>query len=319
MKTLAAFMALALTAAGAHAASPDESLAAAQKQLEQAQERLSQSAREVASLSLRLYGPEGEALPALNGPGRPMLGVSIGGDERGGDGVRILSVSPGGPAALAGLRANDVILGFDGHPLTTQGKRGPHAQLLEELRAAHADTAVNLDYQRDGKRATVQVTPKHMPSFMPEPPNPPSAPIPPLPPLERLSEDRDFAVLFAPRTVRGFGSAEFLALTPGLGRYFGTDAGLLVIRAPKDGRLKLEEGDVVLDIDGRAPGSAAQAFRIFSSYRGGETLKLHVMRQQKRLELPVELPADGANRTAHEPGRFEDFAIAAPEHGGVDD
>jgi S1-C subfamily serine protease len=90
----------------------------------------------------------------------------------------------------------------------------------------------------------------------------------------------------------GFGSAEFLELTPGLGRYFGTDKGLLVVHPPKDANLKLEEGDVILDIDGRVPSNGSHALRILNSYRAGESLKLHIMRQQKRIELPVEMRAD---------------------------
>jgi hypothetical protein len=38
------------------------------------------------------------------------------------------------------------------------------------------------------------------------------------------------------------------------------------------------------------PGGVGHAFQILSSYRVGESLKLHIMRQQKRLELPVEVP-----------------------------
>ena len=52
-----------------------------------------------------------------------------------------------------------------------------------------------------------------------------------------------------------FGTAELVPLTPKLGQYFGSDKGLLVVRAPTDSRLKLEEGDVIVDIDGRVPSS----------------------------------------------------------------
>jgi hypothetical protein len=53
----------------------------------------------------------------------------------------------------------------------------------------------------------------------------------------------------------GFGSAEPVELSPHLGQYFGVEKGLLVVRAPHD-----------------------------------ERLKLHIMRQQKRIELPIEVP-----------------------------
>jgi S1-C subfamily serine protease len=77
-----------------------------------------------------------------------------------------------------------------------------------------------------------------------------------------------------------------------LGRYFGTDKGLLVVRAPQDARLNLQDGDVILDVDGRVPTGASHALQILNSYRVGEKLKLHIMRQQKHVELSVEIPPD---------------------------
>ena len=47
---------------------------------------------------------------------------------------------------------------------------------------------------------------------------------------------------------------------------------------------------MILDIDGRVPGSVAHAHQILSSYRAGEKLKMHVMRQKKRMELTVDVP-----------------------------
>jgi hypothetical protein len=87
-----------------------------------------------------------------------------------------------------------------------------------------------------------------------------------------------------------FGSAELVPLTPKLGQYFGAEEGLLVVRAPDDARLKLEEGDVILDIDGRTPKSASHALRILGSYQGGETLKLKVLRARKPLTFDVTVP-----------------------------
>ena len=64
-----------------------------------------------------------------------------------------------------------------------------------------------------------------------------------------------------------FGSAELVPLTPKLGQYFGTEKGLLVVRAPDDSRLKLEDGDVIVDIDGRTPSSPSHALRILARIR----------------------------------------------------
>jgi len=57
----------------------------------------------------------------------------------------------------------------------------------------------------------------------------------------------------------GWGDMELVPLTEELGRYFGTDKGLLVVRAPEDDDLKLKDGDVIQRIDGREPQSVAHA------------------------------------------------------------
>jgi S1-C subfamily serine protease len=85
---------------------------------------------------------------------------------------------------------------------------------------------------------------------------------------------------------------ELVELNEGLGRYFGTDDGLLVVRAPTTGTLKLEDGDVIQKIDGRTPSSVRHAMRILGSYQAGEKLTLDIMRDKKRRTLDVEIPDD---------------------------
>ena len=65
------------------------------------------------------------------------------------------------------------------------------------------------------------------------------------------------------------------------------------MRAPEDSRLKLEDGDVIVDIDGRTPSSASHALRILGSYQPGEKLKLNVLRAKKRMTFDVTVPEDG--------------------------
>jgi hypothetical protein len=91
------------------AAAADAS-AASRAQLEtelgDARERLDDAARDVADLTRKLYGDEPHDV--LRFVGRPprgsMLGVNIDSGDTSGEGVRIVGVSPGGPAAEAGLR-----------------------------------------------------------------------------------------------------------------------------------------------------------------------------------------------------------------------
>jgi S1-C subfamily serine protease len=64
---------------------------------------------------------------------------------------------------------------------------------------------------------------------------------------------------------------------------------VLVLKTSADGKLKLEEGDVLLAIDGREPSSASHALRILRSYQEGEKVKLRVQRQRKALTLDGEI------------------------------
>ena len=100
-----------------------------------------------------------------------------------------------------------------------------------------------------------------------------------------------------------FGSAELVPMTPKLGQYFGTETGLLVVRAPDDSRLKLEDGDVIVDIDGRTPANVAHALRILSSYQAGEKLKLNILRMKKRMSFEVTVPEDTSEKRLHGPRR----------------
>ncbi len=90
----------------------------------------------------------------------------------------------------------------------------------------------------------------------------------------------------------GLGGLELVELNEGLGRYFGTDQGLLVIKAPKSEAFELQDGDVIQSIDGRVPKDVRHAMRILGSYQAGETLKLGIMRDKKKRTLDVEIPAE---------------------------
>jgi len=88
----------------------------------------------------------------------------------------------------------------------------------------------------------------------------------------------------------GFGNMELAPLTERLGSYFGTDEGLLVVRAPEGEELQLEDGDVILNIDGRKPTSVAHAMRILGSYESGEDLKIEIMRDKRKRTINLEIP-----------------------------
>jgi len=281
-------------AVGSHAGDPPVDDTAAdqiEQQMQKAQERIEQAAREIAELSSKLATDPPGDLKIHGGAGaRATLGIRVrrpvAGSPEEAAGAQIVSVSPGGPADVAGLKANDVIVAFNDTPLHGDARHSAQQQLSALTQDAKPDLPVTIEFIRDGKAQKTQITPKTALAYIR---------IPTPPPLPDLRGIEDLSRLFGGRDRSGLGSAELVELTPGLGAYFGTAKGLLVVRAPRDERLKLADGDVILDIDGRVPDGASHALQILNSYRGGEKLKLHVMRQQKRLELPIEIPQQAAD------------------------
>jgi S1-C subfamily serine protease len=288
-----------------------------ERDLQRAQEELNRAAREVAELSTKMreeawakYEPKLDMVSQ-----RSMLGINIGDSHGRGDtqtdGVRIVSVSPGGAAEEGGLKANDVILSIDGKPLHSEKKTSAQEQLLAQMRQVEPGTQVTIEYRRDGNVQTTKVVPKSIDEFVSARVAKAMSQIPPMVGPIHLTEHGPIVWMDG---ARGFGVVELTELTPGLGHYFGTDKGLLVVRAPKDERLKLQDGDVILDIDGRVPGSPSHAYEILDSYHGGETLKVHVMRQQKRIELPIQIPEDTHGGTSRlRADGFTQFNLIAPQ------
>jgi S1-C subfamily serine protease len=87
-----------------------------------------------------------------------------------------------------------------------------------------------------------------------------------------------------------FGGAELASLSERLGSYFGVKSGVLVVRAGVDSQFKLQDGDVIMAVDGREISSAQQAGRILRSYQPGEKLTLKVQRDRKVQNLEITAP-----------------------------
>lgn len=248
---------------------------ALEAQLDAAREKLETAAREVAELSSQLGGPIVQRFSTFNGPfGRAIIGVQL--DSSNKDGARVMGVSPGGPAAEAGIRTGDVIVAVNGKDV-----KGDEAarEVVKILRDVKPDSKVNVRVLRDGKTENIAVTVRQGPGFMAFDGARIAEDFPPLPPMNR------FFMVQGPLS-----NMELATLTPQLGKYFGTDKGVLVVRAPPDGGLKLEDGDVILAIDGREPTSGSHATRILGSYQPGEKVSLKIVRQHKTMDLQMTVP-----------------------------
>jgi C-terminal processing protease CtpA/Prc len=275
-------------------APPDDK--ALEAQLEDARRKLDAAAHEFAALSAQMSGPLVDKLTAfVSEHGRAVLGVQLDGAAPGG-GARVREVSPGGPAAEAGIRAGDVIVAVNGTKLT--GEQPAH-QVMDLMRDVKPDSKVSVHVLRDGKPHDYTVTVRGGPLFLADDDmNFVYAPMPPMP----------------PPMVRGaLADMELVTLTPQLGRYFGAEKGVLVVRAPTDGTLKLQDGDVILAIDGRQPTSGSHATRILTSYQPGEKLALRVIRDHKTLELQAIMP-ERAMHDAHAHPDMQPRVIAIAPH-----
>jgi C-terminal processing protease CtpA/Prc len=88
----------------------------------------------------------------------------------------------------------------------------------------------------------------------------------------------------------GVVGAEFTPINEGLGSYFGTDKGLLVVRVGPGtaaARAGLQSGDVITKVDGRSI-SEVNEFRRAVVRAGNETLKLEVLRKGKARSIELE-------------------------------
>ena len=273
--------------------------ASLERQLDEARHRLDEAARQVAELSSQLGGPFFERFSTFDTPyGRAIIGVQLD-PSSSKDGARVVSVSPGGPAAEAGVRPGDVIVAVNGTAVTGEDAT---RQVVKVIHDAKPDSKINVRVKRDGKTLDFTVVARPGPGIMafggdgfP----------PPLPEMPQAAPARPFFMIQGPLS-----SMELVTLTPQLGKYFGTEKGVLVVRAPPDGALKLEDGDVILAIDGREPTSGSHATRILGSYQPGEKLSLKIVRQRKTMDVETTVPEERRNFLI--PGREHDLPRPGP-------
>lgn len=266
--------------------------AAKQKELDAARADLQRAAKRVAELS-RDAG-------AVRAPvdidhivvRRPRLGVLLSGDDAAG--VRITGVTPDSGAAKAGLKAGDRLMRVAGETIGGATADARVADARTRLANLKADTPVHVTYQRDGKTHEASVTPTQvsprvafagqgpgavffssadggMPRIegVPLPMGEISTVIAPEVQLElrklgRLGDCKGEDCQL-PSLAHAFrwSNLNLATVDASLGRYFGTDAGVLVLSVGEELE-GLQAGDVIRKIDGAtvtSPRDVTQALR----------------------------------------------------------
>jgi S1-C subfamily serine protease len=242
---------------------------------------------------------------------RPRLGVTV--NLRAGNtdsvGALVQSVTPGGPAAKAGIRSGDIITRLDGTVLVNRaadrasadGDQSPPGLRLVELAARlKPNDTVSVELRRGKDRRTVRVVTDS------EATNELALTVPGRTMWKQNADDsvQGFFRLAPDKQMRSplylgelgpagqsrmrvfvgspLGDLELAPINEDLGSYFGTSDGVLVINVPKDSKLNLKSGDVILSVDGRKPTSPSHLMRILQSYDKGESVRIEVMRNHRR-------------------------------------
>jgi len=288
-----------------------------EEKLRAAEARMADAAREIAEISKERLPRIAEIERRFAWSSKPRLGVNIETSEEAGpvEGVAILGVTPGSAASDAGLRPGDILTSVNDESLKAESSKVANIRLLDFMKGVEEGDVLKLTYLRDGKSGSVEVEPRLVADhtfFLAPDAGPRELHITTSPVAPELVER--FKMEFAsPWAHTGLGDLELVELNEGLGRYFGTDKGLLVVKAPKADAFELQDGDVIQNIDGREPKDVRHALRILGSYASGEKLKLGIMRDKKKRTIDVEIPADFQGRVVPEPGLDVMPALAPAE------
>jgi C-terminal processing protease CtpA/Prc len=345
--------------AGEQRAVENTELARVREEISRTHRELRRASQEVAKAHRALAITQDRRIRAtvVNLGDRAMLGVILGPETA--DGIKIVGISPDGPAERAGLETRDVLVSLAGAGLGDGDGRRAREIVYEIMSEVDDGEDIQVGVLRDGKHMDFTVTPEKRepaswasyiqisePPVAPDAPEvagvAPSAPAAPVaitveqievPPVDvtaivaeaealaeewetlrlRFDEDEfqalayEYAYDFDPESFSELGSmavdgahfwyttaathgVRFTEINEGLGSYFDTNRGLLVLDAPEDNAFGLRPGDVLLEIGGSEVNSTSDIIRALRDYDAGDPVTIVVRREKKDEILDVQVP-----------------------------
>lgn len=344
----------ALSAQEAELAKMNEELNNARRQLQETSREIARVNREIARA--RSHADRNSTRVVYRASEKPVIGVILGDVDDGG--VKILGVSPDGPAERGGVKQGDVIIAVNGRKLTAVEQSGDARKGLRiALKVMKADEPLTISVLRDKRTLDLTVVPEvreplpwqsitRFPSAPLVPAVPPVPPVPGLPAdpekvitiehivvpeidteamsaqigemraeiekrvamrealgeapaestwqieIDELSELGNLAlqdadIWFGLPLAQGLQLAE---IDPGLGEYFKTDRGVLVLKAKTDNDLQLQSGDVILQVGDTEVNTPAEFMRALRGLDSGDELVMGIKRDRKARTLKTVMP-----------------------------
>lgn len=289
--------------------------AATQAEVAALKQQMDALTRRMADLSAKL-GDNSSAtvLRYLADGKRALLGIAVAQDAHS---ERVLAVTPGGPAARAGIKVGDLITAIAGTPVSASTSGGSAG-----LADFEPGKAVTLTVERGSRTLHLTVTPERLaagsiPALLGAvvqqaaeiPMSPGFGQSPDVTVLRTLSDgsvlpdlgkELDQEGVKAPiaLALRKIGAPwwglDLAPLNPDLGRYFGASNGVLVLSRDAKSFPALQPGDVITRVDGRAVTTPADAMRALRAAPSGKAIPIAILRHRKALRLSLTAPSAGA-------------------------